>query len=198
MKENKFPHSIECPGFEDPGNDVKAIDHPKTNFHFENPPVPSLSVPDSVEKMPCPAIPEEHSNDTDSTDQTNLIISTNLDMPVTSGINIFSGLEVRTPAKHSISTPISTGLEKSQNTAPDDASTISRPIRESARIKNTVLNSSLTDNSSEIGSHKLIDYIKRTGLKCKEQLIIFCISYNMNHSIIFLHKNILNIIRAYC
>ena len=189
MKENKLPHSIECPGFEDPGNDVKAIDHPKTNFHFENPPVPSLSVPDSVEKMPCPAIAEEHSNDTDSTDQTNLIISTNLDKPDISP----SGLEAS-----SISTPISTGSGKSQNTAPDVASTISRPIRESARIKSTVLNSSLTDNSSQIGSHKLIDYLKRTGLKCKEQLIIFCISYNMNHSIIFLHKNILNIIRAYC
>ena len=90
MKENKIPHSIECPGFEDPGNDVKGIDHPKTISHFENPPVPLLSVPASVEKMPCPAIAEEHSNDTNSTDQTNLIISTNLDKPDI----ISSGLEV--------------------------------------------------------------------------------------------------------
>ena len=170
MKENKLPHSIECPGFEDPGNDVKAIDNPKTFSHLENPPVPSLSVPASVEKMPCPAIVEEHSNDTNSTDQKNLIISTNLDKPDI----VPSGLEAS-----SISNPISTGLEKSQNTAPDGASKISTPIiRESARIKNTVLNSSLTDNSSQIGPNKLIEFLKRTGLKCKEQLIIFCISYN--------------------
>ena len=173
LKEIKIPHDIDCRGF----------DYPRVLS--DGVPAPSVSFTASVDNNPCPAIAEEHLNDTDSTNPSNLNIVTNMDKPDI----IASGLEVQPSARKipvclaklaidcQIANP-TIGLEPRtlRNTTPDGSSSNNTPIlRESARIKNTVLNSSQTDNSSQIESdNKLINFLKKTSLKCKEQLILFC------------------------
>ena len=169
LKEIKIPHDIDCRGCED----AEGIDYPKVLS--DGVPAPSVSVTASVENNPCPAIAEEHFNDTNSTNPSNVNIVTNVDKPdITT-----SGLEVRPPLiarklaiDCKIANPISDVLEprKLRNVTPDGSSSINTPVlRESARIKNTVLNSSQTDNNSQIESdNKLINFLKKTSLKCKE------------------------------
>ena len=177
LKEIKIPHDIDCRGFEN----AEGIDYPKVLPDGLS--SPSVPVPASVEENSCHSIAEEHFNDTDSTNPLNLNIITNMDKPdITTSV-----LEVHPSARKipvclaklaidcKIGNPISIDLEP-RNATPDGSSSINTPIlRESARIKNTVLNSSQTDNSSEMESdNKLINFIKRTSLKCKELLILFC------------------------
>ena len=178
LKEIKIPHDIDCRGCED----AEGIDYPKVLS--DGVPAPSVSVTASVENNPCPAIAEEHFNDTDSTNPSNLNIVTNVDKPdiITSGLEVCPPVQRRQIAKLAIDcqigNPNSSDLEprKLRDATPDGSSSINTPIlRESARIKNTVMNSSQTDNSSQIESdNKLINFLKKTSLKCKEQLILFC------------------------
>ena len=68
--------------------------------------------------------------------------------------------------------PVNTTISAKVTVPTATVSTIPKHIPEAAPMKNTVLNSSLSDDNSP--SKKLIDYIIRSKLKCKElQLIIF-------------------------
>ena len=177
LKEIKIPHDIDCRGCED----AEGIDYRKVLS--DGVPAPSVSVTASIENNPCPAIAEEHFNDTDSTNPSNLNIVTNVDKPdiITSGLEVCPPVQRRQIAKLAIDcqigNPNSSDLEprKLRNGTPDGSSSNTPILRESARIKNTVLNSSQTDNTSQIESdNKLINFLKKTSLKCKEQLILFC------------------------
>ena len=178
LKEIKIPHDIDCRGFED----AEGIDYPKLLPDVV--PTPSVSIPASVENKPCPSIAEEDSNDTNSTNPSNLNIVTNADKPdITT-----SGLEAHPSARKipvclaklaidcKIGNPTDLEPRKPRIATPDGSSSINTPIlRESSRIKNTVLNSSQTDYSSQMESdNKLINFLKKTSLKCKEQLILLC------------------------
>ena len=85
------------------------------------------------------------------------------------GPRISTGFAVRPPAERSIANPISTGLKTSPNAVPEGESPTNTPILpEPAQINNTVSNSSQTNNSSPLVPDKLLSFLKRTPLKCKE------------------------------